>query len=176
MTIDDLTTKELARLAAGKPVYRDADQDGVAGVHGYQLIDAPFAEVWATGTDFARTPGWIEHVAEAEVHPADGEDVDVTFHIRTPIGIRLNTIRIHRRDNHTVEFWKVGGAKDMKDVRGLVRARQTAEGVVVDARVNADPAVWVPKAVVRIVIRQVLGEIVGGLQGEMTRRRLNDGK
>jgi uncharacterized membrane protein len=176
MTIDDLNAKEQNRLSAGKPVYRDADQDGVAGVHGYQLIDAPFAEVWATGTDFASTPRWIEHVADAEVHPVDGEHVDVTFHIRTPIGIRRNTIRVRSRENHNVEFWKVGGANDMKDVRGLVRARETEGGVVVDACVNADPAVWIPKVVVRIVIRQVLGEIIEGLRGEMKRRRLDNGK
>ena len=174
MTIDDLTAKEQKRLAAGKPVYRDADQGGVAGVHGYQLIDAPFAEAWATASDLASTPGWVEHVANAEVYPVDGEHVDVTFHIRTPIGIRRNTIRVRSRDNHSVEFWKVGGANDMKDVRGLVRAREIEGGVVVDACVNADPAVWVPKVVVRIVIRQVLGDIIAGLRREMNRRRLNN--
>lgn len=163
-----LSDKERARLADGKPVFRQVEDQGGTSGRGSAVfrVDAPADVVWGVVLDFPSYPKWIDDLKETKVYgksgPADGTQTIDVYMRAGKMGVSVEYFVRHVfRNDRRVATWTLdyGKESDLDDSVGFWRVtplpddpRKSLVEYAVDLRVKG----WVPSFIKDVLLDQGL--------------------
>ena len=107
-----LTAEETARLAAGKPVFRQKSDDDSGRATAIFQVHASPDITWRTINDFPSYPKWIKEVTAAEVYRRKGSTIDVAFTLES-FPVTVDYFIHHDFDQeHRFGTWTLDYARD----------------------------------------------------------------
>lgn len=175
-----LSEKEQARLAQGKPVFRQApDQDGDGGRGtAVFVVDAPPEVVWAVISDFGSYPRWIEDLKETKVYgtttlPDGKRRIDVYMKAGR-LGVAVEYFVRHVFDDAArVGTWTLdyGKESDLEDSIGFWRVTPRDGGKsLVEYSVGVKLRGWVPGFVKELLLDSGLKQATRWVKVQSERR------
>jgi hypothetical protein len=151
-----LSDGERAKLATGKPVFRQMEDAAGTGGRGMAVfyVDAPRTTVWSVIADFKSYPKWIDDVKETKVYGKQGSEaavqtVDVFMKIgRMGVSVEYFIRHVFHHDAHWMT-WTLdyGKESDIDDSVGFWRVTPMAgepQRSIVEYSVDLKVKGWVP--------------------------------
>ena len=167
----EMTDKELEQVRQGAVSVnaRVDSADLEETIRAAIVIDAPAEKIWAVMNDCNRTPLFIPGLKACRVleQDAEGEVIQHRFRYSWFLPEVTYTFRAHYEKFRKISFRRMAG--DLKEFRGnwTLTAWEDSRKTLVVYSVFIDPGFFIPRRVVRYLLRRDLPDLMTALREEV---------